>query len=1033
MNPKHITLFLSTLALLISKPGLAQNEFEFKTAQKLSSAINSEYEESSPIFDPNTQTLYFTRTFHPENKGGASAGQDIWFSKKTATSWSMPDNELPTLNNSLNNSVIGVSKTGNELFLLGSYAKKISLQQGYSSSEFVGNDWLKPTELEISGLKFNSDFYGGWLNDEGNILILSMESRGGEGQEDLYISIKTDGKWSRPEWMGSNVNSPGYEISPMLVKDNTVLLFASSGHNGIGDCDIFYAVRQDSTFTNWSEPVNLGAPVNSTRFDGFPFLVKDQLYFASNRADTLNDIYVSINTLFFEEADTMRLAFKIFETQLSDVALTVKNQAGETIGNYSSDQNGIVNIGGLQQNTDYLLFPSHADVDVSLFSPFVLNEKGEMIEKLNQNPDGSIAAKALSKEEIQSKAIMEKPVFAKGMQGLFELDNVPVRNVLLALVDETGKPVQYSKTDLQGKFAFADTPDSLKLSIKVLSQLEYLKESGVIFFTDDKGKKLFKAKATDTGTFAYQKLEAQQLAQLKMLQQVDKSKPVESKGVYKYKNLPKEGVVLYLYDENDQIIETVTTDENGEFVFKKLRPDQAFKIKPADEEDGGMLDGSFLALYDKDGEEMDLFSRSIDGTGGFDYKPLSSDVVWGLTLNAYEDAGMSYSEPENMVFSTGMFKFQNLPREGVTLKLLDENDNVIETVTTDANGQFVFSMLRNDKKYRIEVESLDNEEVDQSQIYFVGQEGDVTSAKSIGDKSFSFDQLNPDYFFSITELNEGKTELMLTESFKDVTGKFKYQNLPKEGVKLFLVDENGNVIETVYTDAEGNFKFNKLAHEKNYVIRLSEEDGGLLDQSAFVMTNEENEELEQEIDASGEFSFKTLPKQASKLTAQDLTDGGGLNPNLFETEQPAQESEDTAVVDNHVIEIVLKPEPEVKETLEEGLVAADMKLHQVGFAFNSIRVSERDRFYINQNVMPLARKTSEPILIVGYSCDLGEQREQENISIMRAEQIKSYLIGMGIEESRIEITGVGTTLTKENSTYESRAANRKAEVYLLGR
>lgn len=1022
MNSKHIILFLSTLALLISKPGLSQNEFEFKTAQKLSSAINSEYEESSPIFDPNTQTLYFTRTFHPENEGGASAGQDIWFSKKTTTSWSLPSNDLPNLNNYLNNSVIGVSKTGNDLFLLGSYAKKITLQQGFSSSAFSNNDWSQPTELDISSLKFTSDFYGGWLNDEGNILILSMESRGGEGQEDLYISIKTDGKWSRPEWMGSIINSPGYEISPMLVNDNKVLLFASSGHNGLGDCDIFYAVKQDSTFTNWSEPVNLGAPVNSTRFDGFPFLVKDQLYFASNRADTFSDIYLSINTLFFEEADTMRLAFQMFGTQLNDVELTIKDRAGQTIGNYFSGSNGIVNIGGLSQNTDYLLYPSHADVDLSLFSPYVLNEKDEIIEKLNSNPDGSITAKALSKVEIQSKEIMAQPSFVAGMQGVYELENVPVRNVLLALVDQNGNPVQYSKTDNQGKFVFADTDDSLKLSIKVLSQLEYLKENGTIFFTDAKGKKLFKASATETGTFAYQKLEAQQLAQLKMLQQVDRSKPAESKGVYKYKNLPKEGVVLHLYDENDQIIETVTTDENGEFIFKKLRPDQAFKIKPAEEEDGGLIDGSFLALYDNDGEEMDLFSRSIDGTGGFNYKPLSSDVVWGLTLNAYEDVSMSYIQPQNMVFSTGLFKFQNLPREGVKLKLLDENDNLIETVTTDANGQFVFSMLRNDKKYRIEVESMNDEQVDQSQIYFVGKEGDVTTAKSMGDKSFAFDELNPDYFFSISEVNEGKTELTLTESFKDVRGKFKYQNLPKEGVKLFLIDENGNVIETVFTDANGNFKFNKLAREKNYVIRLSEEDGSMMDQSAFVMTNEENEELEQEMDANGEFSFKTLPKEASKLTAKDLIDGPGLNEIPFEIENKTAE-------DNKVIEIVLKPEPLAEESFQRD----DLKLHQVNFAFNSIRISERDRYYINQNVMPLAKKTDEPILIVGYSCDLGEQTEQGSISILRAQQIKTYLIGMGIDESRIEITGLGTTLTQENSTYESRAANRKAEVYLLGR
>lgn len=1023
------TKSLITLAFIwISLAAIGQSPFKFESAHKLNEAINSEYEETSPIYHPGSETLYFTRTLHPSNIGGAQAGQDIWSSLKTRVSWSMPTNGFPLLNNQLNNSVIGISSDGNRLFLLGTYERKISLQQGFSVSENLDGKWSKPKPLSVPGLKFNSDFYGGWLSDDGNILIISMDGKNSLGQEDLYISIKTDGEWSKPEWLGEKINSTGYEISPMLVNDNSILLFASNGHQGLGDCDIYYATRLDSTFTNWSAPTNLGAPVNSSRFDAYPFLFEDQLYFASNRADTFNDIYVAINTEFFKEADTLRLAFKYFETQLNDVEVTVKESSGEVVGSFISDANGQVNLSGLKQNTDYLLFPTHKEVDMRLFSPYVLNNKGEVVEKLEQNADGSIAAKALSTEEYDEKSVMEVPKMAAGMQGIFELDRVPVRNVLLALVDETGRPVQYAKTDQRGRFAFGETDDSLKLNIRVLSQLEYLKSEGVIFFTDKNGQKLFRAKANDKGSFEYQKLEAQQLAQLKMLQQVERnSAPIESKGVYKYKNLPKEGVKLFLYDENDNLIETVVTDENGEFIFKKLRPDQAFKIKTSEEDDTELTADAFLYLYDKNGNEIDLFGHS-NGGKGFDYKPLSSDMVSGLQLMSFEDGGLMFEEEttENMVFSTGLFKYQNLPREGITLKLLDEHDNVIETVTTDANGQFVFSMLRNNANYRIQVENLSEEAIDQSQIYFVGQQGSVTSAQKEDNKTFAFNNINPEYFFSISQVNEGETQLLLTESFKDVNGKFKYKNLPKEGVKLYLVDEFGNVLETVITDAEGNFKFSKLAREKNYVIRLSEEDAGMMDESAFAMTGEDNQELEQEIDDSGEFKFATLPKQTSKLNGLAEVEDSSLDAGKF-IEEPADKPIEVAEIP------VKKTEPVVQESLDEDLAKDDMKLHQVMFAFNSIRVSERDRFYINQHVMRMAKRSNEPILIVGYSCNLGEQKEQEEISLLRAQQIKEYLIGMGIDESRIEITGVGSTLTEENSTYQTRAENRKAEIYLLGR
>jgi outer membrane protein OmpA-like peptidoglycan-associated protein len=54
-----------------------------------------------------------------------------------------------------------------------------------------------------------------------------------------------------------------------LAADNKTLYFNSNGHPGYGDADIYVTTRLDETWTNWSEPVNLGPVINSPEWDGY--------------------------------------------------------------------------------------------------------------------------------------------------------------------------------------------------------------------------------------------------------------------------------------------------------------------------------------------------------------------------------------------------------------------------------------------------------------------------------------------------------------------------------------------------------------------------------------------------------------------------------------------------------------------------------------------------------------------------------------------------------------------------------------------
>ena len=80
-------------------------------------------------------------------------------------------------------------------------------------------------------------------------------------------------------------------MSPFLSTNKRRLYFASSGHPGLGNGDIFYSDRLYDSWEIWSAPKNLGDQVNSKSFDAYFAIYGDSVgYFSSNRAKQM-DIY----------------------------------------------------------------------------------------------------------------------------------------------------------------------------------------------------------------------------------------------------------------------------------------------------------------------------------------------------------------------------------------------------------------------------------------------------------------------------------------------------------------------------------------------------------------------------------------------------------------------------------------------------------------------------------------------------------------------------------------------------------------------
>lgn len=241
--------------------------------ERLNHKVNSKYKEYKPLLAPDGKTLYFSRKNHPGNSGGPGDPEDIWFSEWDSVKgeWKLAKN-LGALNNEEPNFISSITPDGKTVILLkgNNYLEDGQMMQGVSVSNKINGSWGKPVDVEIENDYNLSDKANYFLANNRKILLLSVEREDSHGDRDLYATIlKDDSTWSEPFNLGAQVNSAAEEFAPFLAADDKTLYFSSDGFSGYGKADIYVTTRLDDSWTNWSEPSNLGADINSELNDMF--------------------------------------------------------------------------------------------------------------------------------------------------------------------------------------------------------------------------------------------------------------------------------------------------------------------------------------------------------------------------------------------------------------------------------------------------------------------------------------------------------------------------------------------------------------------------------------------------------------------------------------------------------------------------------------------------------------------------------------------------------------------------------------------
>ncbi|WP_109832641.1 glycosyltransferase family protein [Reichenbachiella versicolor] len=286
---------------------LSQGQHEFRDHKKMDLGGFEHTECSYPILSADQNTLFFVSTFAKDNVGGEKAGQDIWFSQRNDSSqWTQAYN-LFALNNKFNNMVVGVNDIDSSLYLLNTYSSPNRWRYGISSSKMKSDSsWTRPLELNAT-FPMESLLRNFFINPEEGVIFLSMRTRHGRGNEDIYVYQLDGPNWVGPIQISKSVNSNASEIAPFYAPHLKTLFFASDGHSGKGSFDIYMSKKLGDTWTEWSEPINMGDTINSERFDAyFSTYPSGESFFASNKGGGKSSLY------------TGKLVFKTDEDNATD-------------------------------------------------------------------------------------------------------------------------------------------------------------------------------------------------------------------------------------------------------------------------------------------------------------------------------------------------------------------------------------------------------------------------------------------------------------------------------------------------------------------------------------------------------------------------------------------------------------------------------------------------------------------------------------------------------------------------------------------
>ena len=273
--------------------------------QNMGENVNSSWAEYFPTLTADESRLIYT-VRRPADKNTKCVEckdeEDFYTCLKIKDEW-LPRKKMEyPLNTSFDEGASCISPDGRYLVFTGCHR-----DDGFGNcdlywSKRIGETWTKPRNFGEPVNTISWDANPTFAAD-GKTIFFSSNRPGGVGGKDIWkTTMLEEGVFSEPVNLGKPINTSADEITPFFHPNGVTLYFSSSGHKGMGGEDLFYSTLNADG--SWSEPVNLGYPIN-TIDNEIGLIVNamgDKAYIATNKKGGFGDM----DLYWFEMPEALR-------------------------------------------------------------------------------------------------------------------------------------------------------------------------------------------------------------------------------------------------------------------------------------------------------------------------------------------------------------------------------------------------------------------------------------------------------------------------------------------------------------------------------------------------------------------------------------------------------------------------------------------------------------------------------------------------------------------------------------------------------
>jgi outer membrane protein OmpA-like peptidoglycan-associated protein len=552
----------------------------FEVPQKVEE-LSDDAEEQTPITFNKGEGMFFNRYYEKVNEdGGVIQAQDIWYATNGKKGWDTPYRAFRDVDGREIKILIGCTRDGERLYLLNRYFDGDSIKHRIVYKTRKGkHTWKDPIEVKIPGVDLSDQQTTLFMHSDEDVLLVSMLTKDTSStpNEDLYlVHKKEDGSWSELIDLGPNINTKGLEFSPFLTHDKKALYFASNGHDGYGESDIFVSYREEGHWDKWSRPLNLGLPINSSAFES-SFVISDsnQVYFSSDRDANNTNLYITKSTGKTKMANLGILAGQFMkEGQPIEAArFNAYDLQGAFLESVETGKDGRFIFKKLVPDDKY---------EIKLDPEYEENLGGSKLYLVDQN--GKLMKRIVFDDN--GKAI--QPVAnTESVEGFFMENGTPLLNTALIVQDENGFPIDTIYTNEVGKFNYSKLASDKEVFF-VPRDLESDNDALDLYLVDKNGGR--------TKTYLGKEVAEENIY-----------------GKFSHKKLPLANTAIVVLNEDGIAIDTIYTDALGIYKYQKLKSDDTHFFSPLDQSDLNMED---LVLYEVDENGRIMKKLRFDNDSG---------------------------------------------------------------------------------------------------------------------------------------------------------------------------------------------------------------------------------------------------------------------------------------------------------------------------------------------------------------------------------------------------------------------------------